>query len=174
MVNYRCMRVPGATYFFTVTLRDRRSDFLVAHADTLRAAFRDVRRTRPFVIDAIVVLPDHVHAVWTLPPDDAEYSGRWRAIKARFTRALLREGVSLHRDRRGEYDLRQRRFWEHLIRDDDDFARHVDYIHNNPVKHGLAANPYDWRWSSIHAFARRELIPPDWRGTDPAGEFGDR
>ena len=120
------------------------------------------------------VLPDHLHAVWRLPDGDADYSGWWRSIKARFTRAVVRDDVPVTRDRRGEYRLWQRRFWEHRIRDDGDFARHVDYIHLNPVKHGLAANPFDWRWSSIHAFARRGIVGREWAGDDPDGEFGER
>lgn len=174
MVNYRRLRVPGATYFFTVTLRDRRSDLLVAHADRLRDAFRHVRKERPFAVEAIVVLPDHLHAVWRLPPDDADYSGRWRWIKARFTRELVRGGIPLRRDRRGEYHLWQRRFWEHLIRDDGDFARHANYIHYNPVKHGLVTNPFDWRLSSIHAHARTGIIAADDGASDRDGEFGER
>ena len=177
MVNYRRMRAPGATYFFTATLRDRRSGLLAAHADVLREAFRHVRRKRSFTIEAIVVLPDHLHAIWRLPMGDADYSGRWRAIKARFTRSLVRHGVRINRDRRGEYNLWQRRFWEHLIRDDGDFARHVDYIHLNPVKHALVTNPFHWRLSSIHAYARRGIIGSEWRGSDLVGEdgeFGDR
>jgi putative transposase len=124
-------------------------------------------------IEAAVVLPDHLHAICTLPPGDADYSGRWRAIKARFSRALVGRGVPIVRNRRGEYDLWQRRFWEHLIRDDGDFARHVDYIHYNPVKHGLVADPFDWRWSSIHAFARRGIVSRGWCGFDQDGTFGD-
>jgi putative transposase len=98
---------------------------------------------------------------------------RWRAIKAGFTRALARHGVPLVRDRRGEYDLWQRRFWEHMIRDDDDLARHVEYIHHNPVKHGLVTEAFDWRWSSIHAYARRGVIARDWNGRELDGRFGD-
>ncbi len=173
MVNYRRALVPGATYFFTVTLRDRRKDWLIAHVDSLRAVVRGVRRQRPFAIDAIVVLPDHLHAVWTLPAGDADFPGRWRAIKAGFTRALTRDGVPLIRDRRGEYDLWQRRYWEHLIRDDNDLARHVDYIHYNPVKHGLVADAFDWRWSSIHAFARRGIVGRGWQGCVQDGPFDD-
>jgi putative transposase len=173
MVSYRRVRIPGATYFFTVTLRDRRADWLTARADLLRSVVRCVRHQRPFTIDAMVILPDHLHTVWTLPADDADYSGRWRAIKARFSRALASDGVPLVRNRRGEYDLWQRRFWEHLIRDDEDFARHVDYIHHNPVKHGWVANPFDWRWSSIHAYARRGVIAADWSGRDQDGTFAD-
>lgn len=173
MVNYRRVRVPGAAYFFTVTLRDRRKSTLIDHADLLRSMVRGVWHDRRFGIEAAVVLPDHLHAICTLPPGDADYSGRWRAIKARFSRALAGRGVPIVRNRRGEYDLWQRRFWEHLIRDDGDFARHVDYIHYNPVKHGLVADPFDWRWSSIHAFARRGLVSRGWRGFDQDGTFGD-
>lgn len=173
MVTYRRARVPGATYFFTVTLRDRRTDVLTCHVDLLRAVIRDVRRRRPFTIDAIVVLPEHLHTLWTLPPDDADFSGRWRAIKAGFTRAMAHRGLPLVRDRRSEYDLWQRRFWEHLVRDEDDFARHVAYIHHNPVKHGLAAVPFDWPWSSIHAYERQGAIGRDWSGSDQPGRFGD-
>jgi len=131
MVHYRRNRVAGGTYFFTVTLRDRSSDRLVRHVGLLRDAFRSVRAERPFTIDAIVILPDHLHAIWTLPAGDADYSGRWRAIKSRFTHGLRASGIPLSRDSRGEYRLWQRRFWEHTIRDDDDLNRHVDYIHYN-------------------------------------------
>ena len=161
MVRYRRARVPGATYFFTVTLRDRRADVLTMHVDVLRQVIHDVRQRQPFVIDAAVILPDHLHTLWTLPDGDADFSGRWRAIKAGFSRELTRGGVPLIRDRRGEYDLWQRRFWEHLIRDDADFAAHVTYIHHNPVKHGLVTDPFAWRWSSIHAHARRGDIGRD-------------
>ncbi|MDS4011478.1 MAG: transposase [Defluviicoccus sp.] len=173
MVNYRRARVPGATYFFTVTLKDRRKTYLISQVEVLRSVVRTVWRERPFVVDAFVILPDHLHAVCTLPAGDADYSGRWRAIKARFSRALAAAGVSIVRNGRGEYNLWQRRFWEHLIRDDGDFARHVDYIHYNPVKHGLAADPFAWRWSSIHGFARRGLVSRDWQGRDQDGSFGD-
>jgi REP-associated tyrosine transposase len=135
--------------------------------------FRSVRHKRPFAIDAIVVLPDHLHTIWTLPPGDADYSGRWRAIKAGFSKDLAGHGVPLVRGRRGEYDLWQRRFWEHTIRDEGDVARHVEYIHHNPVKHGFVTNPFDWRWSSIHSYARRGIIVAEWNGRDQAGVFGD-
>lgn len=121
----------------------------------------------------MVVLPDHLHTIWTLPPDDADYSGRWRAIKSRFSRTLAHDDVRLNRNRRGEFDFWQRRFWEHLLRDDDDFARHVDYIHYNPVKHGLVTSPSAWPLSSIHAFVRAGILPADWGGGDQAGDFGE-
>ena len=173
MVNYRRATVPGATCFFTVTLRDRRSSILVEQIAAFREALQTARRARPFRIDAMAVLPDHIHAVWTLPPDDQDYSGRWRLIKAGFTRAMRERGVPLHADRRGEYGLWQRRFWEHLIRDDTDFARHVDYIHFNPVRHGLVERPVDWPWTSLHRYIRQGIVPPDWAADIDEGRFGE-
>lgn len=168
MVLYRRNRVTGGTYFFTVTLRDRSSDVLVRHVGLLRNAFRMVRTERPFTIDAIVILPDHLHAVWTLPDGDTDYSGRWRAIKANFTRALRLSGMPLTVDHRGEYRLWQRRFWEHTIRDNTDFQRHIDYIHWNPVKHGWAKKTADWPHSSFHKFVEAGIYPATW---GYAGEF---
>ena len=162
MVAYRRNYVPGGTYFFTVTLRNRRSRILIEQIDLLRAAFRDVVHERPFTIDAIVVLPEHLHAVMTLPASDADYSGRWRAIKSAFSRSLAKAGHSLPKDRRGEYRLWQRRFWEHTIRDADDLQTHVDYTHYNPVKHGLSSRAADWPYSSIHRFIRRGWVGADW------------
>jgi len=175
MVHYRRNRVAGGTYFFTVTLRDRSSDRLVRHVGLLRDAFRSVRAERPFTIDAIVILPDHLRAIWTLPAGDADYSGRWRAIKSRFTHGLRASGIPFSRDSRGEYRLWQRRFWEHTIRDDDDFNRHVDYIHYNPVKHGLTRRAADWQYSSLHRYVRLGLLTDDWTvGIDEeTGQYGE-
>jgi putative transposase len=145
MVQYRRNRVAGGTFFFTVNLRDRSRTLLAEHADALRDVVRDVRTESPFVIDAMVVMSDHWHAVWTLPPDDADYARRIQRIKARFTKHLLREGVSIPKDGRGEYRLWQKRFWEHTIHDDRDFETHVNYVHINPVKHGYVARAADWR-----------------------------
>ena len=139
MVRYRRNFVSGGTYFFTVTLADRRSSILVDHIGALRAAFRAVRRKSPFSIDAIVILPDHLPAIFTLPPDDADFSNRWRQIKERFTRQMIAAGVAIKRHPNGEYALWQRRFWEHTIRNEKDFSQHADYIHFNPVKHGLVS-----------------------------------
>jgi putative transposase len=136
MVQYRRNYVPGGTFFFTVTLDDRRSSVLVDHVALLRAAFRKTRGERPFAIDAIVILPDHLHAIMTLPPGDSDFSDRWRRIKGAFTRGVVATGVAVSRDHRSEYNLWQKRFWEHTIRDDGDFERCADYIHFNPVKHG--------------------------------------
>ena len=176
MVNYCRNRLPGGTYFFTVTLRDRWSRPLVQHIDLLREAFRVVREQRSFDVDAIVILPDHLHAVWTLPEGDADYPGRWRAIKSRFSRPLLEQGVKLQRTARGDYALWQRCYWEHTIRGDDDRQRHVDYSHNNPVKHRLVRQVMDWPFSSFHRFVREGLLSPDWAGRAMAnvqGEFGE-
>lgn len=162
MVAYRRNFVPGGTFFFTVTLRDRSSRILVERIDDLRAAYHNVNCTRPFTTDAIVVLPDHLHCVWTLPPDDRDYSGRWRAIKSRFTLTCRKAGVPLRQDSAGAYDLWQRRFWEHTIRDERDFENHVAYIHYNPVKHGHALRPVDWPHSSFHRYVKLGLLPNDW------------
>jgi putative transposase len=159
--------VDGGSYFFTVNLLDRRRSLLVEHIELLRAAFRTVRNDHPFHIDAIVVLPDHLHCIWTLPQGDIDFSMRWRLIKGEFTRGLPRrdEPRSASRTQRRERGIWQRRFWEHVIRNDRDYARHVDYIHFNPVKHGLAARPIDWPHSSIHDFVLRGILTADW-GTD--------
>jgi putative transposase len=122
----------------------------VDHVDALRGAFRAARRERPFAIDAVVILPEHLHAVLTLPPNDADFSGRWRRIKGCFSGALIEANTSLKRWPNGELALWQRRFWEHTVRDEDDFSQHVEYIHFNPVKHGLVGCVRDWPHSSFH------------------------
>ena len=176
MVRYRRNFVAGGTYFFTVTLVDRGSTALVDHIDALRAAVRQTRGAYPFAIEAIVVLPDHLHIVMTLPTDDADFSNRWSLIKRRFTTAIVEAGVGVPRHRNGEYALWQRRFWEHTIRDEKDFERHVDYIHFNPVKHGLVTRVRDWPYSSFHQYVRRRIFPEDWGGdaAESHGGFGER
>jgi putative transposase len=123
-----------------------------------------------------VVLPDHVHTIMTLPPRDADFPGRWRRIKGLFTRTAVAAGATAARNRKGEYSLWQRRFWEHTIRDEEDFARHVDYIHFNPVKHGLVRRVRDWPYSSFHRYVRSGLLPADWGGSirHDSGGFGER
>jgi putative transposase len=160
MPDYRRNRVPGGTFFFTVNLFDRRSNLLVARIDALRDAVRQVRTRAPFHIDAWVVLPDHMHCLWTLPEGDANFPGRWRAIKTAFVKALLiREPRSPVMTSRGERGVWQPRYWEHTIRDDRDFATHMDYTHFNPVKHGLVAHPADWPHSSFHRCVTTGLYP---------------
>jgi len=169
MTNYRRNFVPGGSYFFTVNLVERRSQFLVEQIDLLRAALRYTRMRHPFAIEAIVVLPDHLHSIWTLPEDDADYATRWRLIKAKFSRDLPScERTSISRFSKGERGIWQRRYWEHTLRDEADFARHVDYIHFNPVKHGYVNRVKDWQYSSFHRMVRLGLCPEDW-----AGDLGD-
>lgn len=148
MPNYRRLYVPGGAYFFTVNLLDRSDDLLVRHIGALRRAWRDTRRALPFETLAVVVLPDHLHCMWRLPEDDHDFSIRWKRLKARFSRLIPRAADAAATLRRGERGVWQRRFWEHAIRDDDDYAAHVDYIHFNPVKHGYVSDPGDWRYSS--------------------------
>src|SRR3990170_4296609 len=139
MPNYRRARVPGASYFFTVTLADRAEHWLVEQIDALRGAFARTRGELPFRVDAIVVLPDHLHCIWTLPPGDADFATCWRLIKTWFTKhcnQALRPVPSGVQMRRQEQALWQHRYWEHMLRDERDFERHVEYIHYNPVKHG--------------------------------------
>jgi putative transposase len=138
MPDYRRNRVPGGTYFFTVNLVDRRFPLLVEHIDDLRQSVRRVRELMPFHIDAWVVLPEHMHALWTLPEGDADYPKRWQAIKMAFSRRVVTgEMLSVSRQRRGQRGIWQRRSREHTIGNDRDSATHMDYIHFNPVKHGL-------------------------------------
>ncbi|WP_337287740.1 transposase [Candidatus Methylomirabilis sp.] len=165
MPDYRRLRVAGGTYLFTVNLLERRLDTLVRHIGALREAVRVTRRERPFQIDAWVVLPDHMHCVWTLPPGDSDFSNRWKAIKIRFVQALPRtERRSTVRVAKGERGIWQRRFWEHLIRNEADYARHVDYVHWNPMKHGLVQRLMDWPYSSFHRYVRLGVLPADWGG----------
>jgi len=163
MTNYRRARVPGATYFFTVNLADRRSTLLVDRIDDLRDALRRVRARHHFAIDAMVVLPEHLHAVWTLPPGDADHSLRWRQAKSFFSRRIAPcEARCPSRIAKGERGIWQRRYWEHLVRDEDDLQRHVDYIHSNPVKHGHVARAADWPHSTFHRFVADGRLPLDW------------
>jgi putative transposase len=176
MPNYRRAFVPGGCWFFTVNLLERRKTLLVDHIDALRAAVAKTRERYPFTIDAVVVLPDHIHAIWTLPPGDADFSLRWRLIKQRFARALPKhERISAVRRARHERGIWQRRFWEHLIRDEADYARHVEYCYINPVKHGLTSRVRDWPHSSFHRDVRAGIFPEDWAGdVDASGAFGER
>jgi putative transposase len=163
MLGYRRNRVPGGTFFFTVKLLDRRSDLLVRYIGALREA---VRQRAPFVIDAWVDLPDHMHCVWTLPAGDADFPGRWRAIKISFSKSMPKgeRQLSLVMTRRGEHGIWQRRYWEHTIRDERDLCAHTDYTHFNPVKHGLVGHPADWPYSSFRRCVTRGLYPADWMG----------
>jgi len=164
MVHYRRNFVAGGTYFFTATLHDRTAEWLISHVHLLREAFRLARRKRPFDVDAIVVLPDHLHYIWTLPSSDANYPHRWRLIKSRFSRSLAVAGAPVRRNTEGEYDVWQRRFWEHTVRDEGDFQTHVNYIHYNPVKHGLVKSVAEWPYSSFQRFVRLGWLTVEWAG----------
>ena len=162
-MQYRRVYVPGGTYFFTVNLADRSRTLLVDHIDDLRNAVQEVLTSHPFRIDAMVVLPDHLHAIWTLPEDDADYPMRWSLIKAGFSRCIpADEQRSKSRIAKGERGIWQRRYWEHLIRDEQDYINHVNYIHYNPVKHGHVARVADWPYSTFHQAVKKGQYPSDW------------
>jgi putative transposase len=175
MVRYRRNFVAGGTFFFTVTLVNRTARTLTEHIGALRTAVKQMRRSRSFDMDAIVVLQDHLHMIMTLPEGAADYPNRWRLIKRRFTDAVSKSGTPVARHRNGELALWQRRFWEHTIRDEKDFERHVDYIHFNPVKHGLVSRVRDWPYSSFHRYVRQGVLPEDWAGnvSEIRGRFGE-
>ena len=172
MPNYRRNFVAGGTFFFTLATNKRRpilaSDLARA---SLRQSLREVCGRRPFSITAIVLLPDHLHTVWTMPPGFANYPLLCRQVKSRFTQLYLEgggveSGVSISRDLKGERGVWQRRYYEHTVRDERDLKRCVDYVHVNPLKHRLVERVRDWPWSSFHRYVRLGEYPPDW-GDDP-------
>ena len=148
---------------------------LIQHVDVLRSAFKTVKQKHPFHIDAIVILPDHIHMVCTLPSDDANYSERIKLIKYYFSYRIAKtERISKSRRKKGERGIWQRRFWEHLIRDERDFAAHIDYVHINPVKHGCVGRVQDWQYSTFHRYVTQGIWPNDWAGGDEStlGDLG--
>jgi putative transposase len=151
MAQYRRLDVPRGTYFFTLRLQDHRSDLLVSQIDLLRDAMRLCRKRWPFEIEAAVILPNKLHMIWTLPEGDADFSKRWRLIKSSFSRhAPTSAYIPESHRKRGEKGIWQRRFWEHLIRDADDFALHMHLIRSAPIHAGLVKRPSDWPYSSLH------------------------
>ncbi len=176
MTRYRRLRVEGGTFFFTLVLADRSSDVLTRYIDQFWDVYRRVQQQRPFKTQAICVLPDHLHAIWSLPEGDDDFSTRWSLIKGGLSRMLEAPSrPSRSKLARREKGIWQRRFWEHAIRNDADFERHVDYIHFNPVKHGLVSRVRDWPHSSFHRYVERELISLDWAGDlrSMDGQFGE-
>ena len=165
-MQYRRAQSPGRTYFFTLVTHNRRPILREAvNIKLLRDSFRRVIRQHPFIIDAAVILPDHLHCIWTLPPEDADFSTRWRLIKSWFSRRCqvqYQGKVSASRKSKKEKAVWQRRFWEHLIRDEQDFINHVDYIHYNPAHHGLVLSPKDWLYFSFHRYVQRGVYDVDW------------
>jgi putative transposase len=171
MSNYRRACIPGATYFFTVVTHNRKPLFSIDRARrVLHQAIADVRDRHTFEIEAICLLPDHLHTIWKLPVDDSDYPQRWNEIKGFFTKRFrdissIDGNISISRQSKGERNIWQRRFWEHLIKDESDLRKHMDYLHYNPVKHGLVGRVVDWPWSSFHRYVREGIYPTDWGGT---------
>jgi putative transposase len=164
VTEYRRFFTSGSTWFFTVNLAERRGNrLLIENLAKLHNVVALVKMRRPFRIDAAVVLPDHLHCIWTLPPGDCDYPTRWNMIKGQFSRAIPKnERISKSREKRRERGVWQRWFWAHLLLDQMDFNRHMDYIHWNPVKHGYVARVVDWPYSSFGRFMNLGIYPPNW------------
>lgn len=175
MPRYIRAAVPGAAYFFTLALADRRSDLLVREIAVLRRAYAGVHRRHPFETVAICVLPDHLHAIWRLPEGDSGFAARWQQIKRSFSMHVdVSVPLSGSLRSKRERGIWQRRYWEHQIRDEDDLARHVEYIHFNPVKHGCVRRVADWPYSSFHRWTARGDLPESWGlAAAPDGSFGE-
>ena len=184
MPDYRRAIVPGGTFFFTVVTFDRKPILTSAFSrQILRLAWKTVQEKHPFKCNAICLLPEHVHCIWTLPENDANYSIRWAAIKALFSKHYLLvggiEGIrNTSRKRKGEAAIWQRRYWEHCIQDEKDFIRHFDYIHYNLVKHNLVRNVSEWKWSSFHKYKLKGYYKDGWGENDTeefsmTGDFGE-
>jgi len=157
MANYRRLYIPNSTYFFTVVTYGRRPWFAdEENIDLLREAFRYTKERHPFELDAIVILPDHLHCIWKMT-GDTDFSKRWQMIKTHFSRK-----INVRKNHRGAKSVWQPRFWEHCIRDEDDYSCHLDYIHYNPAKHGLVAVVKDWPHSSFHRFVEKGLYDEKW------------
>ena len=174
MSNYRRAKTKGATYFFTV-VTERRQPILTNEdvRAALRTAILKVRRTHPFNIDGWVLLPDHLHCIWTLPEGDADFSTRWRLIKREVTVAIgtryfRQDFQTARRTKKHQGTIWQHRFWEHLIRDEHDFEMHMNYLHFNPVKHGLTETVKEWHWSSFHRLVQEGIYPFDWSNNEAA------
>jgi len=156
-------KTAGGTYFITLTLHDRQSTLLTEHINAFRQAFRSVKHHHDFTLDAMVLLPDHIHMVLTLAENSDNYSVIIASLKSQFSRQIKKtEPISLSRKNKRERGIWQRRFWEHRIRDEDDYRSHLDYTHYNPVKHGLVVNPQAWPYSTLHQLIAQGLYPHDW------------
>ncbi len=176
MPNYRRVFIPGGTWFFTVNLLERRRRLLTDNIGGLKLAIAQTKRAYPFRIEALVILPDHWHAVLTLPPDESDFPTRMRLIKSRFAKPLPRtERLSAVRQHKGERGIWQRRYWEHYIRDENDLRNHIAYCYFNPVKHSLVHRMRDWPHSTYHRDVRTVRFEPDWQMGDAVGNaFGER
>ncbi|NOY67074.1 MAG: transposase [Gammaproteobacteria bacterium] len=168
-MHYRRAKTKGGTYFFTLNLANRRNTLLTDHIDALRLTINKIKHRHPFILDAMIVLPDHLHAIWTLPEHDTDYAKRWMLIKSGFSRQLPKnEPINKSRRSKGERGIWQRRYWEHLIRNDVDYENHINYIHYNPVKHGHVKQANDWPYSSIHNYISRGILNKNWGYDDRA------
>jgi len=165
-MDYRRAWQTGGTYFFTINLLVRHNNnLLTRHIDTLRAAVAYTKQRHPFTIHAWVVLPEHMHCIIELPAGDQDFATRLRLIKSHFSKALPKtEPVSHVRQQRRERGIWQRRYWEHLIRDEADFRAHMDYVHINPLKHNLVKRVQDWPYSTFHTWVKQGIYPLDWGG----------
>jgi putative transposase len=168
MPDYRRNRIEGGCYFFTVNLLERKhNQFLVNRIDILRDVVKRVRNLHPFHIDGWVILPDHMHCIWTLPSGDDDYPMRMRLIKTFFSKKIPNtEYRSSIPHRKGERGIWQRRYWEHTIRDENDYSAHMDYLHYNPVKHGYVEKVMDWPFSTFRHHVQNGLYPENWAGGD--------
>jgi putative transposase len=182
MPRYCRTKHPGGTFFFTVVTYRRRPLFEQEDARRiLREVVQRVRKTHPFTIDAWVLLPDHMHCVWTLPHDDGNFSMRWNQIKSLFSKRAkdlyhIKEWMNASKRKHRETTIWQRRFWEHQVRDERDYTAHIDYIHYNPVKHGRVDRVSDWQFSTFHRYVRLGIYPEDWRSVRAKrmdGQFGE-
>ncbi len=175
MSHYRRNYVEGGTFFFTVVTYKRQPLLTDVAVDILRESFRECMYARHFTIEAIVVLPEHIHCIWQLPAHNYDYSVRWKEIKDCFTKEYIRRvgepavKPTASMLKKGEKGIWQRRFWEHTIQDEDDYRMHIDYIHYNPVKHGLVNAPKNWPYSSFHRFVKKGILSELWAG--PAENF---
>ena len=172
MTEYRRRKIPGAAYFFTAVTQDRKPILTGENARLcLHKAFQHVQSYHPFQIEAIVLLPEHLHTIWKLPDNDFDYSSRWNWIKRKFTQSFMPDididsDIPESKHKKRERGIWQRRYWEHCIRDEKDFIRHLDYIHYNPVKHGHVRKPKDWEWSSFHRYVKLGWYTMDWGDSD--------
>jgi putative transposase len=165
MSRYRRVKLEGGAFFFTLAIADRSSDLLTREIDRLRRAYKVVQKRLPFETIAICVLPNHLHVLWLLPQGDADFASRWSLFKSGFSRGLPAAQLrSASKIRKREKGIWQRRYWEHTIRDEVDLERHIDYIHFNPVKHGLVSRVADWPHSSFHRYVEQGILPADWGG----------
>ncbi len=166
-MQYRRSNIKGACYFFTINLANRKTRLLVEEFEILRNVINHVKQQHPFQLDAMVIMPEHFHMMMTLPENDNAYAKRIMLIKSGFSRKIPKsEPINPSRIHKRERGIWQRRYWEHLIRDDTDYQRHIEYIHYNPVKHGHVNKPSEWQYSTLHKYIKLKIYDKDW-GADP-------